>query len=401
MLSNLKVSLFLAYKSITKGNKGTLILTIFIMSLIFIDLVFISSLFLGINDTLNNQIINTLYSNVVIEPKKDEKYISDVYSLRQKINSVPGVVGISAQYVTGAVFSFKDKSGSWSVKSINPDDAAKVSTIHNSMIDGEYLSKLDTNEIILGKEIPSGYGGISEQISSLGDVRVGDSIDVLFNNGVKRSYRVKGIFDAGFTLSNSNAYISQREMESVLGLEDKASQILIKTEDRGNEDRYVIRFLELGIKENIKPWTVYTASIADILSSFNKISILISAIGLFVASVTIFIIIYTSTISKRRQIGILRAVGIKESIVIYSYIFQAMFIVICGTIIGLFIMYFALKPWFILYPLKTGLGFVSLALVPENILIDAASLFIVALTAGLVPSWMAVRQTIIDAIWGD
>ncbi len=401
MLSNLKVSLFLAYKSITKGNKGTLVLTIFIMSLIFIDLVFISSLFLGLNDTLNNQVINTLYSNVVIEPKKDEKYISDVYSLKQKINSVPGVVGISAQYVTGAVFSFKDKSGSWGMKSINPDDAAVVSTIHNSMIDGEYLSKLDTNEIILGKEIPAGYGGISEQISSLGDVRVGDSIDVLFNNGVKRSYRVKGVFDAGFTLSNSNAYISQREMESVLGLDDKASQILIKTEDRGNEDKYVIQFLELGIKEKIKPWTVYTASIADILTSFNKISILISAIGLFVASVTIFIIIYTSTISKRRQIGILRAVGIKESIVIYSYILQAMFIVICGTIIGLFIMFFALKPWFILHPLKTGLGFVSLSIMPENILMDAVSLIIVALTAGFVPPWIAVRQTIIDAIWGD
>ncbi len=401
MLSNLKVSLFLAYKSITKGNKGTLGLTIFIMSLIFIDLVFISSLFLGINDALNNQIINTLYSNVVIEPKKDEKYISDVYSLKQKINSVPGVVGISAQYVTGAVFSFKDKSGSWSVKSINPDDAAKVNTIYNSMIDGEYLSKLDTNEIILGKEIPAGYGGISEQISSLGDVRVGDSIDVLFNNGVKRNYRVKGVFDAGFTLANSNAYISQREMESVLGLEDKASQILIKTEDRGNEDKYVIRFLELGVKENIKPWTVYTASLAYIISSFNLISILISAIGLFVASVTIFIIIYTNTISKRRQIGILRAVGIKESIVIYSYIFQAMFIVICGTIIGLFIAFFALKPLFILHPLKTGLGFVSLSILPENVLIDSASLVIVALFAGFVPSWMAVRQTIIDAIWGD
>ncbi len=399
MLSNLKVSLFLAYKSITKGNKGSLGLTIFIMSLIFIDLMFISSLFLGINDALNNQIIHTLYSNVVIEPKKDEKYISDVYSLRQKITSVPGVVGISAQYVTGAVFSFKDKSGSWSVKSINPDDAAKVNTIYNSMIDGEYLSKLDTNEIILGKEIPAGYGGISEQ--SLGDVRVGDSIDVLFNNGVKRSYRVKGVFDAGFSLADSNAYISQREMESVLGLEDKASQILIKTEDRGNEDRYVIQFLELGIKENIKPYTVYTASLAYIISSFNTISILISAIGLFVASVTIFIIIYTSTISKRRQIGILRAVGIKESIVIYSYIFQAMFIVICGTIIGLFIMFFALKPLFILHPLKTGLGTVSLSILPENILIDSASLIIVALFAGFVPSWMAVRQTIIDAIWGD
>lgn len=400
MLSNLKVSLFLAYKSITKGNKGTLALTIFIMSLVFVNLVFIASIFLGMTDTINDQVINTLYSNVVIEPKKDEKYISDVYSLKQKINSVPGAVGISAQYVTGATLSYKDKSGAWIVRSINPDDEMRVTTIHNFMIDGEYLSKLDTSEIILGKEIAGGHGGDLEYLS-LGGVKIGDSIDVLFNNGVKRSYRVKGIFDVSFLNTNSIAYISQGEMESVFGLEDKASQILIKTKDRGNEDRYVTQLLELGIKENIRPWTVYAAYVENITKSLDMISMLISAIGLFVASVTIFIIVYMSTISKRRQIGILRAVGIKESAIIYSYIFQAMFIVICGMIVGLLILSFALKPWFIVHPLKLPIGFVSLLIVPENVLKNAISLIAVALTAGLIPSWIAARQTIIEAIWGD
>ncbi len=391
MLTNLKVSSFLAYKSIERGNKGTLILTIFILSLVFVNLVFIASIFLGITDTMDNQIIDTLYSNVVIEPKKDEKYISDVYSLEQKIRSIPGVEGVSAQYVTGATFSYKDKSGSWSVRSVNPDDAMTVSTIHNFMIDGEYLSKLDTNEIVLGKEIPGGYGGDQEQLS-LGGVRVGDSIDVLFNNGVKKSYRVKGIFDVTFTQANNIAYISQREMESVFGLEDKASQILIKIKDKGTEDSYVKQFLGLGIKEDIKPWTVYAAVMKNVTRSFDMISMLIAAIGLFVASVTIFIIIYVSTVSKRRQIGILRAVGIKESVVVYSYTLQAMFIAICGTIIGLFIMFFVLKPWFIGHPLKFPMGFVSLSILPENILINVISLIIVALTAGFVPSSIAVRQ---------
>lgn len=400
MLSNLKVSLFLAHKSITKGNKSTLILTIFIMSLVFVNLVFVASLFLGLTDTMGNQVINTLYSNVVIEPKKDEKYISNVYSLKQKINSVPGVVGISAQYVAGASLSYKDKSGSWNVRSINPGDATAVTTIHNFIIDGEYLSKLDNNEIILGKEIPGGYGGDLEHLS-LGGVKVGDTVDVLFNNGVKRSYRVKGVFDVTFTQANNIAYISQREMESVLGLEDKAMQILVKTKDRGNEDKYIKQFLELGIKENIKPWTVYAATVKNITTSFDIIAVLISAIGLFVACVTIFIIIYMNTISKRRHIGILRAIGINESIVVYSYIFQAMFIVICGTIIGLLIMFFVLKPWFIAHPLKFPVGFVSLLIVPEDISINAIRLIIVALTAGFVPSWIAVRETIIDAIWGD
>ncbi len=397
--SNLRLSLFLAYKSIAKGNKGTLALTIFIMSLVFVNLVFIASIFLGMTGTINDQVVNTLYSNVVIEPMDDEKYISDVYYLQQKINSVAGVTGISAQYINGAVLSYKDKSGAWAVRSINPDDEMRVTTIHNFMIDGEYLSKLDNNEIILGKEIAGGYGGDLEYLS-LG-VKIGDSIDVLFNNGVKRSYRVKGIFDVSFMNTNNIAYISQREMESVLGLENKASQILIKIDDKGNEGKYIKKFLELGIKENIRPWTVYAAFVKNITTSLDIISMLISAIGLFVASVTIFIIVYMSTISKRRHIGIMRAIGIKESVIIFSYIFQAMFIVICGTIIGLFIMLFAVKPWFIVNPLEFPIGFVSLLIVPENVVINSISLILVALVAGYVPSCMAVRETIIEAIWGD
>ncbi len=400
MLTNYKLSIFLAYKSITKGNKGTLFLTVFIMSLIFINLVFIGSIFLGLSETINNQIIDTLYGNIVIEPKKDEKYISDIYYLKQKINSVPGVTGISAQYVIGGAFSYKDKIGSWTVRSINPDDESTVTTIHNFMIEGEYLSSLDTDEIIIGKEIAGGYGGDLEHLS-LGGVRSGETIEVLFNNGVKRSYRIKGIFDVNFIQSNTMALISQQEMESVFGMKDKATQILIKTKDRGNEEKYIRQFLDLGIKENIKPWPVYAGIVKNIITSFDLIAMLISAIGLFVASVTIFIVVYMNTTSKRRQIGILRAVGIKESIIIQSYIFQAIFIVICGIIIGLLVIFLFIKPFFVAHPIRFPVGDVSLFIIPEKVLINSISLVVTALTAGFIPSWIAVRETIIDAIWGD
>ena len=399
MFNNVKLSLFLASRSMMKGSKSTQLLIIFIMSLIFVNLVFIGSIFLGVTEATNNQVINSLYSNVVIEPKTDEKYISDVYSLEQKIKGVPGVVGISSQYVTGATLSYKDKHGTWTVRSINPDDEMKVTTNYKYLIAGKYLSRLDENEILLGKEIAGGYGGDIEY-NSLG-VKVGDNIDVLFNNGIKKSYRVKGIFDANFIQTNTMAYISQKEMESVVGLENKASQILVKTRDNGNEDRYIKQFLEMGIKEEIKPWTVYAGMVKNITNSFNMISMMISAIGLFVAVITIFIIVYTSTVSKRRQIGILRAVGIEESIIIQSYIFQAIFIVISGIFIGLIIIFFALKPWFIEHPLKFPIGLASLMILPERVSMNAISLIIAALAAGFIPSWLAVRKTIIDAIWGE
>ena len=400
MLSDHKLALFLAQKSIIKGNKGTLGLTIFIMSLVFVNSVFVSSLFLGLTNTINDQIINTVYGTVVIEPKKDEKFIDDVYSLKQKISRVPGVKGVSAQYIMGSVMSYKDKSGAWSVYSINPDDEVTVTTTHNFILDGEYLSKLDENDILLGKEIAGGYGGDDES-RSLGGVKTGDSIDVLFNNGVKRTYRVKGIFGVNFQRSDNIAYISQKEMTSVTGMEDKASQILIRTEDVGNEGQFIKQFLELGINEKIKPWQDYASMVKEITQSFDIISMLISGIGLFVAGVTIFIIIYMNTISKRRQIGISRAVGIKESVIINSYFIQALFIVMSGIIMGLLIVFYIVAPWFIAHPLDFPMGSVSLLILPESVFINATSLIIAALAAGLIPSMMAVRETIIESMWGD
>ena len=399
MKNDLRLSVFLARKSITKGNKGTLVLTIFIMALVFVNSVFVSSLFLGLTNTINEQLINTMYGTIVIEPKKDEKYINNVYSLKQKISSVPGVTGVSAQYVTGAVLSYKGKSGAWNVHSINPEDEITVTTIHNFMIDGEYLSKQDESEIMLGKEIAGGYGNEGER--SLGGVKIGDTIDVLFNNGVKRSYRVKGIFNVNFRGSDSTAYVSQKEMSSITGMEDKASQILIKTVDIGNEDRYIKQFLGLGISETIKPWQDYASMVRDITESFDVIAMLISGIGLFVAGVTIFIIIYMNTISKRRQIGISRAVGIKESVIINTYFLQAMFIVMCGIVAGLLIMFLIVAPWFVSHPLDFSIGKISLLILPERVSISAISLVTAALAAGLVPSMMAVRETIIEAMWGN
>jgi len=322
--TELKVSAFLAYKFIAKGNRGTSALTILIMALAFVNLMFTTSVFDGMGDATETQVIDTLYSNIVIEPADEELYIENPDSVVKKIINVPGVVGTSAQYVTGATIAYEEQSGAWSIRAVDPADERTVSTVPDMMIEGEYLSKYDRGEIIIGKEIAGGHGGSLEH-TSLGGVVVGDTVGVTFANGVKREYRVKGIFDTNFIQSNQLAYVTEKEMESVLGIHDMASQILVKTDTKGEEDRFLNQFVELGVHEDIKT----------------------GAIGFFVAGVTIFIVIYVSTVSKRRQIGILRAIGIKESIIVRSYIFQAVFYAVCGCIAGLVIMFAILVPYFI------------------------------------------------------
>ncbi|MEA1908879.1 MAG: ABC transporter permease [Euryarchaeota archaeon] len=398
--TELKVSAFLAYKSIANGNRGTTLLTILIMALAFVNLMFMASLFTGLTDASEDQVIETLYSNIVIEPKDEETYIKSPDSVMKKVGSVPGVLGISAQYLTASTIAHKEKSGAWTVRSINPDDEIRVSSVPKMMIAGEYLSKYDRDEIVIGKEIAGGHGGSLEHLS-LGGVVVGDTVEVAFKNGVRREYRIKGIFDTNFIQSNQLAYITEKEMESVLGTTDMTSQILVKTDGKGGEDKYVEQFTMLGVHEDIKTWAVYAGIVATITQSFTAINTLISVIGLFVAGITIFIVIYVSTVSKRRQMGILRAIGIKESIIVRSYVFQAVFYAICGCITGLLVMFMVLVPYYTRHPLVFPMGDVTLVIEQKNAIVRGVALVAAALVAGFIPSWQAVRETILDAIWGD
>ena len=133
-------------------------MTIFIMTLAFINLIFISSIFQGIVLAVNEQSIDNIYGNIVVEPEKDESYIKQIRSKQSLINSMPGVIGNSAHYMAGALFSYDEnkdgkdvKSGSWIVKSVNVADEKQVTEIHRAMISGEYLDKYDRDKIILGK----------------------------------------------------------------------------------------------------------------------------------------------------------------------------------------------------------------------------------------------------------
>ena len=398
MFENLKVSFFLASKSIQKGNTGTAILTVMIMSLIFVNLVFLPSMISGIGESMKQQSIDCAYGNLVIEPKEDNLYINNADSLRKKLNRLPGVAGTSARYVTGATFAHKSKFVSGPLHSINPVDEETVTIYHTGIIDGEYLSKSDTDEIILGIDI-TGREGVEDDEANLGGVKVGNKIDVTFSNGVIREYRVKGVFAVGARMDNY-AFITEKEMESVLGLDDKSSEILVKLDQRGTEEEFKKKFIEIGISEDIKTWEEKTAGmIGSIISSFALINLISAAVGLIMAVVVIFIIIYINTVNNRKQIGILKAIGINQRIIIHSYVIQALFYCFSGIVIGSLLLYF-LTSYMTANPIEFPMGDVKPLVEQQLIITSIIGLITVSLIAGFIPSWKTAKESILESIWG-
>ena len=413
-MGTLKVALFLAYKSISRGNKWALVFIILAMSLSFVNLNFVPSVLVGARNTLDEQLVNTLLANVVIDPEEDEYYIDHVPQLEKRIKQVPGVVGVSAHLNSSAFIEYqwrekrspsdRGKSGTWTVIGIDPREEANVTTIHEHIIEGSYLDENDRDEIVMGIELAGGDGAQSTPHLTLGGVEVGDEVRLTYPNGVQREYQVKGIFRAQEMMrADRLAFVTRKEMASVLGrntFTDRASQILVRIEQTGDESWFIEQFEALGINSEIRSSREYGGALQGIASSFGIITSLISGIGLAIAAIVIFIVIYISVINKKRQIGILRAIGVKESIIIYSYLVQALFYAISGVILGGLIIHFLLQPYFVQHPLDLPLGLVSLVFEPTTIRNSILSLILAAILAGFIPVLGITRQSIIKAIWG-
>jgi putative ABC transport system permease protein len=99
---------------------------------------------------------------------------------------------------------------------------------------------------------------------------------------------------------------------------DSASQILIRTRSGANESQIISELKKLNIDGQVRSWMDYGGGVGGIVSSFSVISSLIGGIGLIVAGVVMFIVIYINVGHRKRQIGILRAIGIKRSVVLTS-----------------------------------------------------------------------------------
>jgi ABC-type antimicrobial peptide transport system permease subunit len=121
-----------------------------------------------------------------------------------------------------------------------------------------------------------------------------------------------------------------------------------------------------------------------------------------VAAVTTFVLIYINALSKMRQIGILKAIGIKQGIIISSYIFQSLFYTFWSIAIGSALIFGIIRPLLQMYPIPLIERLMDMVLVytPGGILVSIVVFSIAGFFAGLIPAFLVARKDILDTIWG-
>ena len=198
--------------------------------------------------------------------------------------------------------------------------------------------------------------------------------------------------------------MSNKELEKVLGIENSASQIIIRLSDIELVDKAKLNILQQGIDGDIKTWKELSSYVEQISGNFDIIFGIINFVSLIASAVAIAVVMFINVESKIREIGILKAIGARNFFVLRVFLAEVLLYAFLGITLGVMLAYFVsvyLQAFPMLHFVTGGTGSISVVPIPAfiDIIRSGITVFVVTLIAGMYPAWIATRVDIIKAIW--
>ena len=399
MSSEFRIPFFLIWRFLKRGNKWTLLLTIFLMSVAFINLVFVNSLFHGVTETSDKQVIQTSAGDVTVSALPGRDFLDGVSAKVAAISKLPGVKAVSDQTLVPGSLKLGAVQGNYGIYSVDPVLDSKTHIISKHMSYGSYLSPGDTDKIIIGRQVAGGPK-VELNSTSLKGAQVGDKV-VLSTNAFSKVFTVKGIYFTKDMMSDYNVYITNSALNKLAPqMADRATKIIVRTDKPELENQVIKEIKKADLGVTVSPWQDSAGVAKSVTSSFITINALLTTVGFLIAAVVIFIIIYVEINHRRQEIGILRAIGIKSYLIRTTYVFQAIVYSVLGVGLGLAIYFGIIVPYFNWHPFAIPIGDVKLIANAADFNARAWSVVLVAIISATIPSILVTRAKILDEIAG-
>jgi len=410
---NIRIGFFLAIRQIRRASLWTTGLIIFVMVLTFLNLVVVSGILVGLIQGSVDAARTQYTSDVILSSLNDKKYIENSQNIVALIKTLPEVSKISARYQEGALFEAnyktrkatdKPNTASAQIVGISPGDENAVTGLAGSIAEGSYLEPGDYDKVVLGQYLLKQYVPVdSPGFSALDNVVIGTKIRMTVGE-VTRELTVKGILKSKVDEVTRSAYMVDSQLRSIIGRNDgNVDQIAIQLKEGVDPIKVREALVRSGVDQHAKVQTYADAQpqfLKDIITTFSMLGNVFSSVGLVVSSITIFIVIFINAITRKKFIGILKGIGINGKVIEISYMFQSIFYAVCGSLIGLVLLYGILQPFIAAHPIDFPFSDGILVAPLGGTLFRISLLIISTLIAGYIPARMIVRRNTLDSILG-
>lgn len=417
---SLRVGLFLTFRYLRRGSLSASILIVTIMFLTFLNVVVVRGVLVGLPVGASISYSHEYSGDVIMTPLSDQKHIDRTQHVEQTVKSIEGYEAHSGRYIaSGAVRANYIRPQKESklpdqvvatIAGIDPERERMVTGLDTLVVEGRYLAHDDTNSVVLGSQLLERYagstpeaGGTPETSGTISDVYPGDTVR-LFIGDVWGEYTVVGITQSKVGQNARRVFMHESHLRKVLGRSvDKKDEIAIALTDENNGAVYARALLASGVGEYA---TVQTARqsqgkfLDDIKDTFDLLGNGIGLIGIIVAAITVFIMIFIVALNRQKQIGILKGIGISHLAIESSYVFLSIAYALVGISLGVLVLYLVIAPYIDAHPINFPFAEGILVAPWNDTLLRSIVLIATTLLAGYLPARMIVEKHTINAILG-
>lgn len=265
---------------------------------------------------------------------------------------------------------------------------------------GRMLTDSDTNKVVLG------YNFLSDKTSGFEKkIYIGDKIDI---NGKK--FEVVGITKKkGSFIFDNVIYMNEKQLEEfmpnknnvdVIAVQSQSKETLNKTKEDVEKLMRERRNVKVGQEDfEVQTPAAMLKTVEDILTGVQVFIAIIASISILVGAVGIVNTMTTSVLERRREIGIMKAIGAKNSQVFLQFFIEAGLLGLIGGVSG------AIFGTLIGYVGTIGIGsFVGGELSPniDFMLIGLTLIgsFAIGAISGIAPARQAANQNPVEVLRG-
>ncbi len=246
--------------------------------------------------------------------------IANWQALALVLEALPAVAAVSPM-VAGAGLAVRgEATKSIALMGVDLDRYDRIVHLRSKVVDG--VARLGPGEGIIGRELADDLG-----------VRVGDRVN-LVTGTVTDALRVTALVDLGVReLNRRTVIVPLRAAQSLVGLPGGATSL-----DLALVDVWVAQTLAADLARRfpykVESWQEANAQLVSALNAQSVSTALIRGVVMVVVVLGIASVLVVSVVQKRREIGILRAMGATQGQVLRVFLLQGAIVGALGSMLG-------------------------------------------------------------------
>lgn len=247
--------------------------------------------------------------------------VANWQALLPLLEAMPAIAGVSPM-VSGAGLALRgEATQAIALLGVDLDRYDRVVGLRGKVISGS--ARLAPGEAIVGKELAADLG-----------VRAGDRLTVQ-TGLVSDSVRVTALVDLGVKdLNRRTVIVPLRAAQNLLGLPGGATSLDLTVKDVWSAQA-LAGDLRRQFPYKIESWQESNAQLVSALNAQSVSTALIRGVVLVVVVLGIASVLVVSVVQKRREIGILRAMGATRGQILRLFLVQGAVVGALGSVLGI------------------------------------------------------------------